>query len=231
MQILLSAGSRLELQRRLSALDATVPPRTQGRTTEHVERYAITHLVSSLPVGRLQFPLTVVRRDRPDFQLIAATQVIGVEHTEAVPPNVAHAQALREQGAGPDVYFAPLAEPGEAKKSSAKITQEILADSPSEPWVGDAPEREWAAAMMHAAVCKQRKVQHPTFEKFDENWLLIYDNWPLPAVHHSKAATHLSRLLASTTLMITFDRLFVLNSRFLCEFGQVTDQHLVLSPS
>jgi len=97
---LLRATSFAELQSSLMALDISVPERSRGRQTHHAERYCIVHLLSSLGSGRLTFPLVVLHRDRPDFVLSMPNGNIGIEHTEAVPENVARSEVLREQRHG-----------------------------------------------------------------------------------------------------------------------------------
>lgn len=101
----LMAGSAQELVALLAATDISVPPRTRGRRSRHVERYSVALLLATLADRELGYPLSLVHRDRPDYQLEMDGRRIGVEHTEAVPENEAHRSALREQGHGPDVHF------------------------------------------------------------------------------------------------------------------------------
>lgn len=118
--ILLEAGSHDELVARLAALDIEVPERGNGRTTSQVERYGIVQLLGTLAPERLAFPLTLTHDDRPDFRLTMPSDEVGIEHTEAVPPNVASADAMRGRGLGPEVYFTPRALPGEPTKSRGR---------------------------------------------------------------------------------------------------------------
>lgn len=134
-EIVLLANTPTELKARLAELDIDVPPRSEGRTNHHTERYCIAHLLATLPIERLSFPLTLTHSDKPDFVLAMAGGDIGIEHTEAVPENVARADFLRaKQGLGPDVYFTPHAIPGEPRKTAAQLRDEIEADAPGCGW-------------------------------------------------------------------------------------------------
>jgi hypothetical protein len=110
---MLHAETEKELKTSLATLDLKVSPRSEGRTKEQVERYAAAHLLATLPSQRLSFPLILEHRDRPDFLLKMGKYSIGIEHTEAVPQNEAHASVLRHAGHGPDVYFLGRHVPGE----------------------------------------------------------------------------------------------------------------------
>ncbi|KIL05685.1 hypothetical protein QX25_06690 [Stutzerimonas stutzeri] len=100
-EIILQAGTLAELRTKLAELDIDVPARSEGRRNHHAERYCIAHLLATLPAERLSFPLTLVHSDKPDFVLTMSGTEVGIEHTEAVPENVARANFLREKGLGP----------------------------------------------------------------------------------------------------------------------------------
>jgi hypothetical protein len=231
MTRLLHAESAADLREKLAFLNIEVSPRSAGRTTKQAELFSIAHLLSSLPSERFSFPLSVEHADRPDFVVTSNDQSIGIELTEAVPENVARASALRESGVGPKVFFVPRARPGEPPKSTAALKEEIKMSRPGPPWVGDAPEREWAEAMLHFANIKVAKAKQEGFDMYPLNWLLIYDNWPLPSVHYVKASSMLAMKFNDAATHATFDRVFVLGSRFLCEFANRVDLHEVLSPN
>lgn len=231
MTRILQATTPADLSRALANLDITVPPRSEGRTKEHTERYALAYLLSSLPPDRLPFPLSVTHADRPDFILSGLHYSIGVEHTEAVPQNEAHAQVIRESGVGPRVRFMRRAEPGEPVKGGRRLRQEVAANEMGSVWMGDSPEREWADVMLRYAVEKTPKATASGFKRCDLNWLLVYDNWPVPAVDHAIASTYLSDRIASTSVLGVFDSVFVVDSKYLCEFRAQHLLHPAMQPS
>lgn len=123
-EIVLRADTPAELKARLAELDIDVPLRSEGRRNHHAERYCIAPMLATLPVEQLSFPLTLIHSDKPDFLLAMPSTDVGIEHTEAVPENIARADFLREkEGLGPDVYFSPpmccLGSPGRQPMNSA----------------------------------------------------------------------------------------------------------------
>ena len=219
-EIILKAASPEELRSKLAALDIDVLRRSEGRRTVHVERHDVAHLLATLPVERLSFPLTLTHRDRPDFLLAMPHGDVGIEHTEAVPENVARGQFLREKGLGPEVYFTPQALPGEPRKTAAQLRQEIERDAPGDGWVGDSAERQWAAAMAYYVKEKLSKATADGFARHPVNWLIVYDNWPLPAINYAKAAKFLALLLTDMNIASVFDAVFVHDDSWLYEFSE-----------
>jgi len=218
-EIILRADTPTELTDRLAGLDIDVPARSEGRRSQHTERYSIAHLLAALPIEQLSFPLTLTHSDKPDFLLEMPGSEVGIEHTEAVPENMANADFLREkEGLGPEVYFIPHARPGEPKKAADELRHEIEADKPGSGWCGDSPEREWAAAMAHYVEKKIPKAAADGFVRYPANWLIVYDNWPLPHIDYFKAATYLAPLLAAMRAFSVFDAIFVHDDSHMCEF-------------
>ncbi|ROH86431.1 hypothetical protein ED208_15450 [Stagnimonas aquatica] len=217
MKEILLATSAEQLGGALAQLDRDVPERHAGRRNQHAERYCIAHLLATIPVSRLSFPLALAHADKPDFVLSMPSGSIGIEHTEAVPENVARAQFLRDKGSGPDVFFTPHATPGEPRKTAAELREEIEADEPGDGWVGDSAEREWAAAITHYVQGKIPKATAPGFARHPENWLMVYDNWPLPHISFRKAAEFLHPLLKDINAFAVFDAVFILDDSQICE--------------
>lgn len=217
-EIILLANTSAELRGELAELDTHVPARSEGRRNHHVERYSIAHLLATLPVERFLFPLTLVHRDKPDFLLTMSDGDVGIEHTEAVPVNVARAQVMRERGLGSEVYFIPHVQPGEPRKEAEELRREIEADDAGGGWYGDSPEREWAEAIAHCVGEKLPKAMADGFARYAVNWLIIYDNWPLPMIDFTKAAPYLAQLLMEGGAYLVFDAIFVHDESNMCEF-------------
>lgn len=224
------ANSKAELAKVAKDVTVTVPDRSEGRTTDHTERYCVARLLISLPSERFQFPLQLEHGDRPDFVLTMAGTKVGIEHTEAVPPNVAHASFLRAKGHGPEIYFTPHAVPGEELKTGAQLIAEIEEDETGDGWCGDSAEHEWAAAMSYVVREKLKKARLEGFTRYDKNWLLIYDNWSLPAVDIHKAMSYLKPLLEADRTHEMFDSIFVLDGRELCELENSIFVYPVIEP-
>jgi len=223
-----NAKNKYEMPDLIRSVNMEVPLRTEGRKKDHTERYSMARLLATLPAERMHFPLQLGHSDRPDFVLSMAGNLIGIEHTEVVPENIAHADFLREKGHGPETYFTPRAIPGESKKTHHKLRDEITADIPGFGWCGESAEREWAAAMLHSIQAKMIKVQADGFTRHKKNWLLMYDNWPGPALNLPKAVSFLEPLLAVEKAFSVFDTIFIMDDHELCEIKICTS--FIISP-
>lgn len=214
-----TAATKNDLISTLSSFDITVPLRTEGRKTSHVERWTICRLLSTLAKNELLgYPVALKHRDRPDFLLQHHETKIGIELTEASSEQYAAYSALAEHEF-PDSFL----EPGHFRWGKPKRTieemRELLRQEQltSPPWGGDHAEREWALYFQSVVETKLLKLAKLGFETFNENWLVIYDNLPLQHIHLEKAIGYLllemERTWASTigfsTIYIEHGAVFV----------------------
>lgn len=204
----------------LRAANVTVPGRANGRTHNQVEIYSLIRVLASRPYCLSDFPLKLLKRERPDFLLSANEVAIGIEHTEAVPQNAAKEASLRGRGIGPEAYYVRPAAIGERAKGSKEIRAEIEADKMGEGWIGDSAERSWVEAMIHFVSNKIRSARSPDYARFDRTWLVIYDNWPAPILNHAKAVPLLIAELAKLATWSVFERVFILDESVLLEIEQ-----------
>lgn len=204
----------------LRAANVTVPGRANGRTHDQVEIYSLIRVLASRPYRLSDFPLKLVKRERPDFLLSANGVVTGVEHTEAVPQNAAKEASLRDRGIGPETYYVQPAAIGERAKSSKEIRAEIEAGKMGEGWMGDSAERSWVEAMTQFVSDKIQSAQSPDYARFDRTWLVIYDNWPAPILNHAKAVPLLTAELAKLATWSVLERVFILDESVLLEIEQ-----------
>ena len=195
----------------LRKINVTVPRRTNGRTKEHTERYAIARLLATI-ASRLDFPLEIIHDDRPDFILSSANSRIGIEHTELIPENVAAAAALRERGYGPRCYLLPRTLHGEKKKTAKELIDEINSNEQSSGWSGNAPERVTADAIVRNTLTKVASSKKVGYRLFDSNWLLMYNNWPAPDVNIRESACLAYLNMLDTGVFDTFDFVAILDS-------------------
>jgi|SRR5690606_33825027 hypothetical protein len=204
----LTAKSADELRRAVSRIDISVAPRGEGRTTEQRERWSICRFLAAIAESDwLQYPVKLGKRERPDYLLTEKSLTTGIEITEAVPPDWARVDVRRKE-VGDHMVLLQRFHPGEPRRSSVEIDRIARGRAGSDGWAGDSPEREWAAAMLHAFTRKIEVAGKPGFQLFDRNWVLIYDNWPLPGVEDPKAATYLMQQLQAKPLS-PFDAFFV----------------------
>jgi len=205
-------GDKETLLSVLSRVDISVPGRSKGRKTKHTEIWMICHLLSTLAHNeRLSYPVSVVHRDRPDFLVRNGNREIGVEATEGITPEfakysaLAHRQfpnALLEPG-----HFRPDDPPSTDEENCKLLSQNQLT---SDGWAGDAAEQEWAEHIRKIVDNKLAKLLRDDFQKYDENWLYVYDNLPLPRVDLDEAIEFLRPSLEPQwSRRPNFDSLFV----------------------
>jgi len=182
-------SSALELLSTLKEIDISVPLRTEGRTTEHCEQWSICRFLASFAGSELlSYPFCVVHRDKPDFLLELAQYNVGIEHTEVVPKNSAAIDAYREHKNIDGPFFMKRHHPDDTQLRGANLDREASSRNPGDGWAGDSVEREWTGAMKSFIQEKVEKSKKPDFELFERNWLLMYGNWPLPALDQAVAA-------------------------------------------
>jgi hypothetical protein len=214
---MLEAKSFDELHARLPAINVEVPGRANGREKKHTEQYAIVRLLGTLPRGSTDFPIRLSKSECPDFIVQFGTRTIGIEHTEAISQNAAKEAHLRAKGHGPEVHFVQRAAINEPRKSSTQLIEEIETNLPGKVWAGDSVERDWVDAMVHFFGKKLVTAKRPGFKLFEENWLLVYDNWPAPALQREHALMLLQSKLRANDLWRVFTRVFILDDSVLME--------------
>lgn len=195
-----------------------MPLRTAGRTTQDAERASIIRLLAALQKDIVP-PVRLIHRERPDFALTVGDREIGIEHTEAIHPNEAYSMVLREQGHGPTMSFVTRSRPGDARKSRKALLQEIANDEAGDGWAGHSGEEEWADAMLDSIQRKMWAASKPGFDRFRENWLLVYDNWPLPSINVVVAGQTLQGRL-DTSVLDTYDVIHIVNDRWCWKFAK-----------
>jgi hypothetical protein len=227
-----SVQDSAELLAVLQAADISVPGRVAGRTTSHTEMWTIARLLSTLAkADRLAFPLSVAHRDRPDVLIQSDHSKIGVEITEAISQQFAAYSALAEREF-PSVFL----EPGKFRWGAQSLTvaqmRELLRQGrpTSDGWAGDSAEREWALFIQSVVDTKLAKLARPDFGKFEQNWLAVYDNLPLPNVHLADAISLLRPLLADRWRREPgFDVLFVEHGPVIARITESESEHLLLN--
>jgi len=66
--------------------------------------------------------------------------------------------------------------------------------------------------------------------RYPANWLIVYDNWPLPAVNYAKAASYLAPLLADMNAFSVFNAIFIHDDSKMCEFGESPSIRVLVKP-
>ena len=180
----LTANNQGELLELLMKIDIRVPPRNEGRTTEHCETWSICRLLATLAKrDKIGYPIRMIKRERPDFLLTAGERYIGIEVTEAIHQEYAKATALPEADVDGSVIDASLFKWGASPRKLHDLRSIASQKKLTGPgWEGTSVESEYADAIFDVVALKTRKLQNQSFAKFVENWLAIYCNLALPTL-------------------------------------------------
>jgi hypothetical protein len=183
------AKSREELFAILKSIDISVPLRTEGRTTEHCEKWSICRFLATFADSEFtNFPIIIIHRDRPDFLLQNSSIEAGIEVTEVVSQIDAAIDAYREIHDIDGLFFIKHHRPGEPRLRGKDLKNEAISEEPGDGWEGNSVEHEWVQAVKASIHDKNEKSKKKGFQLFEENWLLMYDNWSLPALNQEMAA-------------------------------------------
>ena len=227
----LNAATHQELIDQLKSIDISVPPRTEGRKTHHTEIWSITRLLATLcECQKISFPFALSHRDKPDFLVNLEHLIIGIEVTESIPQKYAEFCALAEREF-PSVPF----DNGHFRWDMEVLTKNemraILTNpkNMSPPLSGDLAELEWAVFIKESVDGKLVKLANVGFDKFDQNWLTIYDNLPIHNINLEKAIGFLKDLLKdSWGVGWSFDAIFIERGPVIVKVTADSSEHLKL---
>ena len=218
MDTIFNANNKSDLITQLAAADISVPLRSEKRTKKHTEKFCLCRLLSALSNhNKIHYPIRVNKSERPDFILELPGVTIGVEHTEAVPQNEAHSEFLRQKVDNDEMHFIWRHEPEEPVKKAKVLLKEIDENLYGPPWEGDSVEQNWSNAMLFFIRKKVVSMKKPGYKTCDKNWLLIYDNWPSPALNLEKGIEYLLDKLHQSSLEMHFNKVYIVEMHNIIE--------------
>lgn len=214
------AKSPEEFYSALRAIDISVPKRgecTHDERKTQAEIWTVFRLLSSLTrANRVTFPITVIKRDRPDFYVRFATTEVGIEASEITDEKYSKYLTLAAEEFPEAIHDPGLFRPGNPNLSKdqmrvlLKEASQPRARLMSKPWVGDSAEAEWADYVVSRVESKLGALARKGFESFQQNWLSMYGNAPPPNIDVEVAMRLLlPRLEGFWTKNPSFDALYV----------------------
>lgn len=211
-----------QLRHAIKDLAIDVPPRGEGRTTDHCEQWQIQRLLQVLfRAGELGLPVSLKKRESPDFLLTTATHALGIEVTEAI--NQDYAAALMHPNTrNPNSVVDPSRfKWGTAGRTRKQIRNEAArTELTGHGWGGDSPEREFAEIVADTVSAKRAKLIS-RYERFDRDCLLIYQNQPLPCPDVGRARRHAENKVAPLLGPPGFHKVYVDVDERIVEFTAI----------
>jgi hypothetical protein len=220
---ILRAFSQSALFEHLSATDISVSPRGSERTSDETERWSICRLLSTLgALDRFTYPLKVEKSERPDYVIsYNGKHAVGVEITEVIHEEFARTLTLPEAQQSDSVVDRSLFRWFDPRRKLQELRQIASQTKLSGPgWEGNSPEIEFADAIMDRLRIKTAKLNEESFGRYDQDWILIYENLYLPNLKKTVASSYLAIALDEYWSVNSFQKIFVEAGQFIIEFSQ-----------
>jgi len=213
------AESKDDLIKALRKGIPTTPRGCEQRGDRSREKWAMVELLKVLNLdGRFQYPMSICHRDEcnpPDFRILSGTHNVGVEHTECASSKGAEQDVIDNKHG---TEHGPRFIDPESGTSGIGGKYEL-------PSMGDDDYQVWEREIF-SAICKKIE-KFPSYEKFDENWLLIHENWlGLGSLDPKEASRIIERKLPDLPEN-PYDRIFIIHnsgdgSNYIFELHAVT---------
>ena len=162
-------------------------------------------------------PNSIVASEKPDFIITSAGKKTGIEITRAVSQEYVRAQKLHVSECLSSWIDLTHLKDGETRRSKKEILASIM--NLSSQWKRtEKSTLEWKDKIAKALKSKRKKYNQSDYQIFDENWLLIRDDPPLPALDlmEGRARRNLQALfLESSGVARDFDIVFVHSGQYL----------------
>lgn len=207
---------RIEFDNNIKKIDISVPLRSKGRKTQHTERYSLVSFLQNFIDDKyFNFPLKITHQDKPDFLIETSMNNIGIEFTESIPEQLARAQTILEEHF-PDGHLEPSFFKWDTPERTKSEILEILKKSQvrliGQGYTGNQIEEEWLKGIVDCIINKTVKLNKNGFKKFDNNWLLIYDNQTKAFLDKEYVSNKINLLLSDywkDNQDIKFEKIFI----------------------
>ncbi len=162
--------------------------------------------------------------ERPDCHFLLDDKHVGMEITESTPHEKYWGadiiQKLSDKDPlNPIIYCSTNLRNHGRRRSREELFQDML--NRPDGWVNMAESRQWWCEDVRSVWAKKRaKLNEPSFHRFDENWLLIWDNHGLgdDEVTFHEIKDEVRRTPFFVDELDEFDRVFVLSGRYTFDF-------------
>jgi hypothetical protein len=177
-----------------------------------IERQLLDELISRLVLLGYPHPTDIQGRESPDFSMKVSGESIGVELTRSTSEEYFRAGRHLSNGF---MVFDRLRNYGVRRS-----TEELIADAKdlTSEWSSvEEQTRDWRGKIAKPLVEKHLKLNRDFFEKFSQNWLLIYDFPSLLSdnISYNRTVLYLNALFAQPRKGVDFNTVFILSNHYL----------------
>lgn len=157
-----------------------INPHGDSVPKNEVEKWCMYRLLSTLcKTNKLDFPIEISHNDKPDFRCLLPDNRIGIEITRATTEQYERARVLRDKhypDAPIDLSHFKWGAPNKSSEDILKIFEISQTRLTGPPLYGNKIENEWAIGLSSCLYGKTANLNREDFAKFEQNWLLIFDN-------------------------------------------------------
>ncbi|MCH8493002.1 MAG: hypothetical protein LAT53_07215 [Idiomarina sp.] len=136
----------------------------------------------------LSYPVTIMKRERPDFQITESTfqKSMGIEHTLVT--NEGWEQACSELSKKKNSQLRLVSRNWlqDHNKKGPELGEDIVSKQKhSRVWCAGESENTKACEIVRAIQRKADKLSSGSYTTYDQNWLLLVDSWPFFSIRTS----------------------------------------------
>lgn len=176
------ASSETELLSLLAKQNLEVPARTKrggkSRRIAVETRMMFRTLATLAQESFLSYPLELFHQDKPDFLLLYDDHKVGIECVEAVSEEWAETDALMEIDGKRAILFEDNFKIGTPRRTASERRSIINNKRRGQGWGDNEMEIDWASGIYQFVSKKTEDLEKPEFQKYGDNWLLIWSNLP-----------------------------------------------------
>jgi len=191
---------------------------------KYIERFHVDQLLNRLTKLGYSNPGDIRESERPDFVIDLADEQVGLETTRAVYQEYVRGSILHDTKCPNSWVITTHLMDGRKRRTDDEIVADML--NICGEWKDSEQDmRDWGDKIGRSLDAKRKTLNQSDFQRFSQNWLLIYDDPGLPndTFTYDRACRHLARIFsARSTRSADYDAIFVLSDRYLFRFHNAT---------
>ena len=189
---------------------------------EYTEKHTIISFLKEIHNKKfISFPFKLIHRDKPDLLIEFQSKKIGVEITQSIPEQLARAWALLKElfpkGGTLEPEFFGWNAPNRTNDEIIKILLKSNKRLVGEGSYGKSVEAKWVNGIMGCLTAKTEKLNNVGFDKYQKNWLVIYDKQSKIFLDKEYVKAKMTSYLIeyfNSNSKVKFDNVFIYSGNF-----------------